>query len=87
MKTPLDQIDGRLRKVEERNRRVEAEKSWEVSWTRRLSLAALTYVAIAILMWALEIPDPLVNAIIPAVALLLSGPTMNIVKELWIKTQ
>lgn len=35
-------LEKRLKTIEERNRRVETEKAWETSVTRRLSIAVLT---------------------------------------------
>ncbi len=78
-------LEKRLEELEARNQRVEIEKSWEVSWTRRILLSILTYLIIVLFMWFFELPDPFMNAIIPALALLLSGPSLTIAKRLWIK--
>jgi hypothetical protein len=36
----------RLEKIEVRNKKVETDKAWKTSWTRRLLLALFTYLAI-----------------------------------------
>ena len=44
MTTNFKDIESRLSAIEERNKKVERDKAWEVSWTRRVSIMALTYV-------------------------------------------
>lgn len=80
-----DLLEARIGKLEERNRRVELEKAWEVSWTRRILISLLTYLIIVLFMWFFNLTNPFVNSIIPALAFLLSGPTLNIAKQAWLK--
>ena len=37
-----------LQKIEERNKKVELDKKWETSWTRKLCIMILTYVVVVI---------------------------------------
>jgi len=39
----MDILEDRIRAIEDRNIRVETEKAWETSFTRRASIALLTY--------------------------------------------
>ena len=41
--------------IKQRNARVEAEKAWETSWTRRIIIALLTYCVIGAYLTYLEI--------------------------------
>ena len=41
-------IEQELEKIKERNRRVELDKSWETSWTRKICIIVLTYVIVII---------------------------------------
>jgi len=75
--------EERLQKIEERNRKVELDKAWETSWTRRILLSLFTYLAISIYLWAINIPNPWANAIVPAVAFMISTLTMPFFKKLW----
>lgn len=54
-------IEERLSAIEERNRRVEADKAWETSWLRILSISVITYV-VAVLLVMLN-ADPVGDAI------------------------
>ena len=75
--------EKRLKNIEERNKKVEADKSWETSFTRRGLLTLFTYLAIGIYLRAVQIPQPWLNAIVPAVAFMLSTLTMPFFKRIW----
>ncbi len=81
----MGNLEQRIRTIEERNQRVEADKVWETSWTRRGLLTAFTYLAIGVYMWAIDISRPWLNAVVPAVAFMLSTLTMPFFKKIWLK--
>ncbi|MBI4034017.1 MAG: hypothetical protein HY378_00515 [Candidatus Brennerbacteria bacterium] len=81
----METLEQRIQRIEERNRKVEAEKGWETSWARRGLLTAFTYIAIGVYMWAIDISKPWLNAVIPAVAFMLSTLTMPFFKKIWLK--
>ena len=78
-------IEERLQKIEDRNKKVELDKSWETSWMRRILLSLFTYLAISIYLWAVGISNPWANAIVPAVAFMISTLTMPFFKRIWAK--
>ena len=78
-------IEKRLEAIEQRNQKVELDKAWETSWTRRILLSVFTYLAIGVYMWAIDISRPWLNAVVPAVAFMLSTLTMPFFKKLWVK--
>ena len=81
----LGNVEKRIRSLEDRNKRVESDKLWEISYTRRILLALFTYLAIGIYLNALKIIHPWLNAIVPAVAFMLSTLTMPFAKKVWLK--
>ena len=81
----MDNLEQKIQQIEERNKKVEADKAWETSWTRRLLLTAFTYLAIGVYLWAIEISQPWLNAIVPAGAFMLSTLTMPFFKKLWLR--
>lgn len=80
-------IEKEIEKIKERNERVEADKAWELSNTRRMVIGVSIYLLSAIVFLGIKAPDPFVNAIIPAVGFVLSTATFPIFKELWIKNR
>ena len=79
MQTTEDTIQAIL----ERNRRVEIDKAWEVSLARRGFIALVTYCAALLLFWSAALPIPLLQALIPAGAYLLSTLSLPWVKRWW----
>lgn len=39
----VKKLEEEVNKIKERNRRVETEKMWETSWTRRIIISTFTY--------------------------------------------
>lgn len=78
-------LEERIKRIEERNSRVEADKAWETSFVRRLLLIVFTYLSIGIYLNAIEIANPWLNAIVPAIGFLLSTLTLPFFKKMWMK--
>ncbi|HLA04137.1 MAG TPA: hypothetical protein VJ065_02790 [Patescibacteria group bacterium] len=81
----LNNLEKRIKLIEERNRRVEKDKEWEISLTRRVLLIAFTYLAIGFYLSAINVSNPWLNAIVPSLAFWLSTLTLPIFKKLWEK--
>lgn len=81
----MDNIEQRVEKLEERNTKVEADKAWETSFTRKGLLVLFTYLAIGLYLQAIEIDRPWINAIVPAIGFMISTLTMPFFKSLWLK--
>lgn len=78
-------IEERIEKIEARNSKVEMDKAWEVSWTRKVLIAIFTYLAIALYLKYIVGIDPWINAIVPTVGFLLSTLTLPYFKVFWSK--
>lgn len=78
-------LEEEIESIKERNQRVEADKAWEVSWTRRLFIAAVTYVAAGIWLAAINDSYPWLKALIPAAAYVLSTLSIPLLKSLWLR--
>lgn len=81
----MENLENRIKKLEERNHRVEADKAWETSLTRRTILALLTYISIGAYLQAIQIGTPWLNAIVPTIAFMLSTLTLPFFKRIWLK--
>ena len=78
-------VGKEIEKIKQRNARVEADKAWEISFTRRAILTIATYMVIVIFLISIDAPNPWFNAAIPAIAFLLSTLTLPFIKEWWIE--
>lgn len=81
----LETLEKQINQLKERNVKVERDKAWETSKTRRGLLVLFTYLAIGFYFQAIKIEQPWQNAIVPAVAFLLSTLTLPFFKNLWSK--
>lgn len=81
----LQDLEKEIEKIKERNIRVESDKAWETSNSRRALLMAFTYLAIGLYLSAIKIASPWMNAIVPAVGFMLSTLTLPFFKKLWLK--
>lgn len=80
-------IEQRLEAIEARNKKVELDKKWEGSWTRKLLIVFFTYATIGLYLKFIVGIDPWINAIVPTIGFLLSTLTLPYFKEIWIRKQ
>lgn len=80
----LKQLETEIKNIKERNSSVESDKSWELSYTRRLILMLFTYLAIGFYLSSINIKNPWLHAIVPAVAFMLSTLTLPFIKKIWL---
>ncbi|MCB9798634.1 hypothetical protein H6758_02825 [Candidatus Nomurabacteria bacterium] len=79
-----EQLEKRIEAIEQRNARVEADKAWETSLFRKVSIVVITYIIAVLVMMALKIESPLVSAVIPTVGFFLSTLTLPAIKKWWV---
>ena len=77
----VDNLDA----IEQRNARVETDKAWETSWTRRLVIIIGTYLIVLAYLNYIGISQAHFHAAVPAGAYLMSTLTLPFLKKLWIK--
>jgi antibiotic biosynthesis monooxygenase (ABM) superfamily enzyme len=83
----IENLQKELKIMQDRNKKVELDKKWETSATRKLSILTLTYFVIVIFFFVINVPNPFLNAIVPALGFLLSTLTLPFIKTWWIKKQ
>lgn len=79
----MEELNRRIETIERRNARVEADKSWETSFTRRGSIVALTYLVVVVYLIVIGNDRPFINAVVPPVGFLLSTLVMHRIKHIW----
>lgn len=81
----IKELEKEIKAIKTRNKRVEADKAWETSWSRKILIAVLTYFVIVVFFYFAQLPKPFLNAIVPALAFVLSTLTLSICKKMWLK--
>ena len=83
-KDELVKIKKELEKISQRNKRVEADKAWETSTARHLTIAIVTYLLIVIFLLLIREKNAWLIAIIPTAAYMLSTLSFPVVKKQWL---
>ncbi len=81
----IEQVKKELAEIKARNKRVEMQKAWETSNTRRLSIICLTYIVMVVLLSIIGTPVPFMNAVVPTLGFFLSTVSISVIKTWWIK--
>ncbi len=74
-----------IKNIIKRNKKVEADKAWETSFSRKILIAVLTYIVIVLFFHFAWFEKPFINAIVPTTGFLLSTLSMWLFKKIWIK--
>jgi len=87
MAEKLETLEREIEKIKERNRKVESDKAWETSWTRRIFIGISAYIIIAIFLVIIKADKPLVAAIIPTIAYIISTLSLDPLRSWWLKNR
>ena len=74
-----------IESIKERNKRVETDKAWETSKTKRAIIALVTYFIIVIFLYVIGVPEPWFVALVPTIGYVLSTLTLPFFKRFWLK--
>lgn len=85
-KPTLSSLQIEIETIKHRNRRVEQDKAWETSLTRKFAVAILTYLTILVLFLTIKVKEPFTNALVPTLGFLLSTLSLPFIKKVWINT-
>ncbi len=78
-------LEQEITALKKRNQKVEIEKSWETSLTRKILISILTYFVISLFFYIAKLPEPFISALVPTLGFLLSTLSFSLVKNLWKK--
>ena len=79
-------LEKRVKDIEDRNKRVELDKSWETSWTRRICIMLLTYIIVVIYQLLIrEYDNILLTSLVPVIGFTLSTLSLKLVRKFWEK--
>ncbi len=79
------ELESRIEKIEQRNIKVQQDKAWEVSLTRKIVIMLITYFIAAWFMYLINVESYWSNAFIPTIVYLLSTLSIPIVRDHWLK--
>ena len=81
-----NEIENEINKIKERNKKVELDKAWETSWTRKLCICVLTYIVVVIYSYVInKISNIWLSSLVPVIGFTLSTLSLNVVRKNWEK--
>ena len=77
-------LEKRIKKIEERNKRVELDKRWETSYTRKICIMILTYIVVIIYSYIVRNYDNVfLSSLVPVIGFTLSTLSLKLVRKIW----
>lgn len=81
-----DDLQVEIDKIKRRNARVELDKAWETSWTRRILICILTYIVVLIYSLTInKISNVWLSSIVPVIGFTLSTLSLKFIRKIWEK--
>ena len=75
-----------ISKIKERNKKVELDKAWETSWTRRICICILTYIVVIIYSYLIRVYDNIfLSSLVPVIGFTLSTLSLKVIRNIWEK--
>ena len=82
----MNKLEEEIKQIKERNKRVEKDKAWETSWTRKLSIAVLTYVIVLLYSYLIsKYSNIFLTSLVPVIGFVLSTLSLNLIRNIWEK--
>ena len=79
-------LEKRIDDIEKRNKRVELDKDWEVSFTRKFCIMILTYIVVIIYSYLIRNYDNILfSSLVPVIGFTLSTLSLKIIRKVWEK--
>lgn len=77
-------LEKEIKKIQERNKRVELDKAWETSWTRKICIMILTYIVVIIYSYVIRKYDNIfLSSLVPVIGFTLSTLSLKLVRKIW----
>ena len=77
-------IEERVAKIEKRNEKVELDKKWETSWTRKGCIIFLTYLIVILYSYLIRNFDNiLLSSLVPVIGFTLSTLSLWLIRSIW----
>lgn len=79
-------LEEEIKHIKERNQRVEKDKAWETSWTRRICICILTYIVVVIYSYTInKISNVFFSSVVSVIGFTLSTLSLTAIRKVWEK--
>ena len=82
----MEELKKELEEIKLRNKRVELDKKWETSYTRKICICVLTYIVVLIYSNMVNKSNNIfLSSLVPVIGFFLSTLSLRIVRKIWEK--
>lgn len=82
----IKELEKEIIQIKERNRKVELDKAWETSWTRKVCICILTYIVVVIYSTIInKITSVWLSSLVPVIGFTLSTLSLKLIRNVWEK--
>ena len=80
------ELEKQLNEIKERNQRVELDKKWETSYTRKIFIMLITYFVVVIYSIMIQKMNSIwLSSLVPVIGFLLSTLSLKMIRKIWEK--
>lgn len=80
------EIEQEIAQIKLRNKRVELDKAWETSWTRKICIMILTYIVVIIYSYLIRNNNNIfLSSLVPVIGFTLSTLSLKYIRKVWEK--
>lgn len=77
-------FEEEINNIKARNKRVELDKKWETSFTRKIFICLLTYLVVVVYTYTIRyINNVLLTSIVPVIGFTLSTLSLKGIRKIW----
>lgn len=82
----MKNLEKEIEEIKQRNKRVELDKKWETSGTRKICIGILTYVVVVIYSYSIsKISNIWLSSLVPVIGFGLSTLSLKAIRNIWEK--
>lgn len=82
----IKDLEEEIIKIKQRNAKVELDKKWETSLTRKMCICVLTYIVVIVYSYLTnKINNIFLSSLVPVLGFTLSTVSLNFIRKFWEK--
>lgn len=82
----IKELKNEIDNIKQRNQKVELDKKWETSWTRKICIMILTYIVVVIYSYVIRnIDNIFLSSLVPVIGFTLSTLSLKYIRKIWEK--
>ncbi len=88
MEDRIKELELKIENIEKRNKRVELDKAWETSLTRKICIIILTYLVVITYSFLVnKYNNIFLSSLVPVIGFTLSTLSLRLIRKIWSKNK